>query len=342
MARSSWLDDDGLTLSIDDQAKRLETFIAAMADLERKKKEEEEEKARRAEQRKHLGMGLRQRAAFLRTKGVPNPFKTAIDQMRNRLNRAIREGDGVAERFARGELRAAGIPARVVTGYLGGEINPMDNYLIVRQSDAHAWSEVWLEDEGWVRFDPTAAVSPERIEQGIYAALPDDAPLSVLSRRDDSWLRSAGLVLDAVNNRWNEWVLGYGHDTQRRFLSMLGLGQSSLWLAVQLLAAVALLALAMLAWSAWRERQRLAADPLGQCWRQVCHYLDQHGLPRRPGEGPRDYLRRAINSRPEQADTLRAILDNYLALQYGGVAAAPGALGALRQRIRELRSRRGQ
>ncbi|MCZ4366647.1 DEAD/DEAH box helicase [Sulfitobacter dubius] len=94
------------------EAERQAANLAAMADLARKKKEEEEEKARRAEQRKHLGMGLRQRAAFLRTKGVPNPFKTAVDQMRNRLNRAIREGDGVAERFARGELRAAGIPVQ--------------------------------------------------------------------------------------------------------------------------------------------------------------------------------------------------------------------------------------
>jgi transglutaminase-like putative cysteine protease len=73
-------------------------------------------------------------------------------------------------------MRAAGVPARVVAGYQGGELNPVDGYLVVRQSDAHAWAEIWLSGQGWVRFDPTAAVAPSRIEQGIDAALPQASP----------------------------------------------------------------------------------------------------------------------------------------------------------------------
>ncbi|MEO8165692.1 MAG: DUF3488 and transglutaminase-like domain-containing protein, partial [Betaproteobacteria bacterium] len=105
-------------------------------------------------------------------------------------------------------MRVAGIPARVVTGYLGGEINPVDGYLVVRQSDAHAWSEVWLPDEGWVRVDPTAAVSPLRIERGLAAAVPAfERPL--LTRSGFDWLKRTRFAWDAVANSWNQWVLGY-------------------------------------------------------------------------------------------------------------------------------------
>src|SRR5690606_12612239 len=105
-------------------------------------------------------------------------------------------------------MRAAGVPARVVTGYQGGEVNPVGNYLIVRRSDAHAWVEVWLEGRGWVRIDPTAAVAPQRIESGI-SSLPAAEELPLLARRDFSLLRQLFLNWDAVNNGWNQWVLGY-------------------------------------------------------------------------------------------------------------------------------------
>src|SRR5262249_11962532 len=105
-------------------------------------------------------------------------------------------------------MRAADIPARIVTGYLGGETNPVDGYFVVRQSDAHAWTEVWLQDEGWVRVDPTAVVSPLRIERGLAAAVPEaDRPL--IERRNFDWLKQARYAWDAVANSWNQWVLGY-------------------------------------------------------------------------------------------------------------------------------------
>ena len=106
-------------------------------------------------------------------------------------------------------MRAAGVPARVVTGYQGGEVNPVGNYLIIRQSDAHAWAEVWLAGRGWVRIDPTAAVSPQRIERGISSALPEGNALPMLARMDSTLLRKLYLNWDAINNGWNQWVLGY-------------------------------------------------------------------------------------------------------------------------------------
>jgi len=118
-------------------------------------------------------------------------------------------------------MRAAGIPARVVTGYQGGEINPNGNYLIVRQSDAHAWAEVWLENRGWVRVDPTSAVSPNRIESGVAEGLSDANLLPLFARQDFPLLKKLYLNWDAVNNGWNQWVLGYDQEKQLKLLRAL-------------------------------------------------------------------------------------------------------------------------
>ncbi|NOT15961.1 MAG: DUF3488 domain-containing transglutaminase family protein [Methylotenera sp.] len=118
-------------------------------------------------------------------------------------------------------MRAAGVPARIVTGYQGGELNPNGNYMIVRQSDAHAWAEVWLQNQGWVRVDPTAAVSPDRIEQGISNALPEADELPFMIRPNNTWFSTLYLQWDAVNNGWNQWVLGYNEQKQLSVLSQL-------------------------------------------------------------------------------------------------------------------------
>ena len=120
-------------------------------------------------------------------------------------------------------MRAAGIPARIVTGYQGGEFNKVGNYLIVRQSDAHAWTEVWIADRGWVRVDPTAAVSPNRIESGLDDALADETSNFRIQKRNPIF----GNLLyrwDDLQHSWNDWVLNYDEDRQRSFLSKLDLG----------------------------------------------------------------------------------------------------------------------
>ncbi len=122
-------------------------------------------------------------------------------------------------------MRAAHIPARVVTGYQGGELNAMGGYYIVRQSDAHAWAEVWLAGRGWVRVDPTAAIAPARVQINMAAAVPDRAALPFMARTPPTWLLNLRLNMDALAFRWNQWVLGY--DSERQFALLTRLGMPS-------------------------------------------------------------------------------------------------------------------
>jgi protein-glutamine gamma-glutamyltransferase len=118
-------------------------------------------------------------------------------------------------------MRAAGIPARVVAGYQGGEFNALDNYVIVHQYDAHAWAEVWLEGQGWVRVDPTAAVAPERVNQSLGSLLTNDVEglMSLGRYRHIPWLASARLHWDSLNYNWHRTVIGFDSDTQTDLLS---------------------------------------------------------------------------------------------------------------------------
>jgi len=120
-------------------------------------------------------------------------------------------------------MRAAGIPSRIVLGYQGGEMNPMGQYMIVRQADAHAWTEVWLPGRGWYRVDPTAAVAPERIEEGRYGAMRDGTGAGWGLNSPSEWLYRVTLTWDALNAQWNEWILAYGPENQGRFMEWLGM-----------------------------------------------------------------------------------------------------------------------
>src|SRR5208282_5460430 len=136
-------------------------------------------------------------------------------------------------------LRAAGIPSRVVTGYQGGEINATGGYMIVRDSDAHAWAEALL-DGSWQRLDPTAAVAPSRIEGGLGAALPQGEPVPYLARLDMTWLKNLQLHWDAVNYQWQRGVVGFNVQRQQDVLRDLGLDGAKPWQIVALVATLAL------------------------------------------------------------------------------------------------------
>ena len=119
-------------------------------------------------------------------------------------------------------MRSLGIPARVVTGYQGGELNPIDGFVTVRQSDAHAWAEVWLQGRGWSRVDPTAVVAPVRGRRGdggrAHGRIRPDRDL-----RNRDWVRVWRFNREAVQNSWNQWVLSYSQERQRALVEMLGL-----------------------------------------------------------------------------------------------------------------------
>jgi transglutaminase-like putative cysteine protease len=212
-------------------------------------------------------------------------------------------------------MRAAGIPARVVTGYQGGTVNPIGNYMIVRQSDAHAWSEVWLQGRGWVRVDPTAAVSPSRIESGL-SQLPAGEPVPLLARGGSSLVARLYLGWDAVNNRWNQWVLGYNQERQMELLERLFGNKLTMYgLAAGMIAAVGLVLLA-LSW--WLLRNRgPRADRLEQAYRRFQRKLARRGIASFMHEGPLDYGRRAALALPQSADAIGAIVQHYTRLRYG-------------------------
>jgi hypothetical protein len=213
--------------------------------------------------------------------------------------------------------RAAGIPARVVTGYQGGELNPISGYLLVRQSEAHAWSEVWLEGRGWVRVDPTAAVAPQRIEGGLEAALSEGESLPGRFLRQSSLLTQLRLAWDAANTFWNNQVVAFGEAQQHWLLERLNIADAD-WEELGIALVIALVAFfaLMSAYLAWRYRPR-AKDPLAQIYEQLCRKLARQGLPRAAHEGPSDYVARVARARPELATQLAEARNLYVALRYG-------------------------
>jgi transglutaminase-like putative cysteine protease len=233
-------------------------------------------------------------------------------------------------------MRAAGIPARVVTGYLGGEINPVDGYVVVRQSDAHAWSEVWLPGEGWIRVDPTAAVSPLRIERGMAAAVPEiDRPL--LARSTFDWLKQAQYAWDAMANSWNQWVLGYNPDRQARFLAQFGMAEVTWQSMVIILTAVSGMIILALSLALLLRLKSQPLDPVQRAYASYCDSMAKRGAARKVSEGPKDFAARVSMQFPELRETAQKITALYISLRYGE-GADRGNLQALHDAIRVLKS----
>lgn len=225
-------------------------------------------------------------------------------------------------------MRAAGIPSRVVVGYLGGELNTAGDYMIVRQSDAHAWAEIWTTERGWVRVDPTSAVAPERIELGLDAvrrleqegvalgSLPEAAVLRALKL---SWLenivRHARWYWDFTNLTWYRWVVDYGKERQEHFLSLLGL-DDVFWgrLLGLLVSGVLLVTLGGIFVSL---RAKKSVDPALTLYRRFCRKLARAGLVRAPHEGALDFARRCVQRRPDLKDCIENITQGYTRMRYG-------------------------
>lgn len=224
-------------------------------------------------------------------------------------------------------MRAADVPARVVTGYQGGERNPVDDTWVIRQSDAHAWAEVWLDGRGWVRIDPTATAAPARIEENLAAAVPAGDPLPFLAGRGLDWLRDLRFRWWAVNNAWNQWVLGYNPQRQLEFLARLGMNapdwrKMTAWLAG--LTGAVLLALIV---GLLYRRPRL--DPAQRAWQRVSRKLARHGLSCRSWEGPLDFAHRVGQAQPGLAAEIDRIAQLYAGLRYGSLS--PRSIDELRR-----------
>jgi protein-glutamine gamma-glutamyltransferase len=232
-------------------------------------------------------------------------------------------------------VRAAGIPARVVTGYQGGEINPLSGRLVVRQSEAHAWAEVWLDGSGWIRVDPTAAVAPERIELSLADALPIDERVPGGAMRGFRGLRELSQSWDALNSIWTDWVLGYGPERQLALLARLGLPGDWRALVAALTLSVVIAMGGLTLWLAWRLRTPPDPEAL-RLYREFCRRLERAGLPRAAQEGPRDFAERIARERPALAARVGDITRLYTSLRYEP-APPDGLLAALRRELRAFR-----
>lgn len=236
---------------------------------------------------------------------------------------------GFCEHFASAfvfMMRAAGIPARVVAGYQGGEINRLENFLIVKQSDAHAWAEVWFEGEGWVRVDPTAAVAPQRIESGLSGALNQEEAQLL----DRSFLTSFNhivlmnrlrLQLEVLNYKWSTMVVSYDSEAQAGLLRR-WLGDNSAWrIGLAFLSATAIVVALLAAWLFFSSHN-FSQNRGDRLYQQFLRTLKKRGVEKLPGEGPRTFAQRAARKLPKLEAWIARVSHYYEQYRYGDDPAA--------------------
>ncbi len=258
--------------------------------------------------------------AWFETQGLEytlDPGTTTIDSVDTTLFDSKR---GFCAHFASAYatmMRAAGVPARVVTGYLGGEWNPVGDYLIVRQSDAHAWTEVWLDGEGWTRIDPTVVVAPDRLSRGIFDVLRDSLPATTFLLQRSDWLRQIDLAWDGANQWWQSRVVEFNLRSQFQLLSKLGF-ESPTWQHLGWFFGITLCT-----WIIWvsltlrRSVARIRPDRLGRAWLRLTRRLAGVAPARRGDEGPLAFAARIAAARPELAARVQAVAARYARLRFG-------------------------
>ncbi|MFQ3577541.1 MAG: DUF3488 and transglutaminase-like domain-containing protein, partial [Verrucomicrobiia bacterium] len=215
--------------------------------------------------------------------------------------------------------RLAGIPSRIVIGYHGGEWNAVGDYYVVRQSDAHAWCELWEEEVGWQRIDPTAVVEPARIRSGM-AAVNDSIRGVVRGNTGAVWnslLRNARMLWDNLDYQWNINVLNYDAEAQREFFASTGLsaiGRHAQWILPLLLALAALFHAFV-----WRgpPSTPFKTDPAGEIYGRLVSEARRHGIPKAASEGPIHFLDRLCKEHPTSAPAIVAFRDQLITLRYG-------------------------
>lgn len=218
-------------------------------------------------------------------------------------------------------MRAAGIPARVVVGYQGGEINPITGTVLVHQFDAHSWAEVWISGEGWLRVDPTAAVAPGRIEFGLQDAMEQEGsfleenPLSPMRYRDVQWLNKIRLQVDAFNYYWNSWVLQYQDERQTSFLKAL-LGGVSPWRIGIFILSIGGVLLLLVAYGLLKGRAKRNSTDEVKAYLKMCKRLEKAGFKRGEDEGAIDFAKRVAEQQRPWKNHLMAATRTFVTLSY--------------------------
>ncbi len=235
-------------------------------------------------------------------------------------------------------MRVAGFPARVVSGYQGGEYNKVGNFLEIRQADAHAWAEVWLSDKGWTRVDPTAAIAPERIEQGVNIDLQIASGLVNFSRIN---LGQSGMVnfyqqfrqvWQSVDYQWQRWVINYTNEQQADLLAALGMFDIQTMLRA-LFILITLLTLGLFIWLTRQPRQTKDAALIW--YEKFCAKLAKLGLIKAPAETATAFADRVSKRYPTLNVAVHQITVLFLKIRYGK-DIDPNELKLLAQRVKTL------
>ena len=216
-------------------------------------------------------------------------------------------------------MRLAGIPARIVTGYQGGEINPINDFMTIRQSDAHAWSEVFLEKKGWVRIDPTSAIPPDNIENTDDALRLNSTFKRPARLFKSSWLskqvKQMRFAWDAVNNRWNQWILGYDNKRQKAFFAAIGIPEITWQGLSQLLFSILAVLTGVLAFIVFSNQSK-KKNEIQITYFKFLNKLKKYELTKLSSEGANDFSKRAIVQLPEHDQIIQQITLLYLQLRY--------------------------
>jgi protein-glutamine gamma-glutamyltransferase len=235
-------------------------------------------------------------------------------------------------------MRGAGLPARVVTGYLGGEWNPIGGYFVVRQSDAHAWAEVWLEGRGWTRVDPTAVVAPERLRRDILDLFPGSMSAPARLRHASAWLTRLMQGWDATNDWWNGHVVKFTLDSQLNLLSRLGIRDPDVRYLGWAFAAGLMVWLAIIGWHIGRDLTLPRRDALARVYVRLCRKLARIAPARAPHQGPMSLASTVSARRPDLKDGVDSVLMRYAQLRYGAPAPVTRAqdIKAFRRAVARL------
>ena len=252
-------------------------------------------------------------------------------------------------------MRVAGIPARLVTGYLGGEHNPQGEYYSIYQYDAHAWVEIWQPGKGWQRIDPTAAVNPERVENGLSALLLQEQSrlsgdfLSLQRLKQFAWLNELRLQLDAIDYQWTRLVLGYGVAQQYRLLSS-WFGQQLSWKVALIITGAVGLTLAALWWFYRRPAAQEPRDPGLILYQQALKLLAARGWDKPLSETGKGFAGQLALRCPAIAGNFTELTDIFEKLSYQSLSLSEQKaqlsrmqtlLQKLRQRLKGVKKSKG-